>query len=345
DVSLEIAEGAIDSSNIVDGAISAEDLGTDSVTADKINNDVAGPGLIKDASTVSLTVDPTAISTLADGDITSTDITVTGGENAAFNNVTLEIADGAITHEKLADGAVSQQKLTSYTADGGTTSPASDGQVLMADGAGGVQYQNISGDHVSYNNTTGNLTSDNIQGAIDELADRGASNGLQISGSDVILGGPLTESTSIQTTATETLAIEGLQTGTGIENIVVADPTTGILKQVSAVMPKFFYMPSIIIPTSVDHLPSGATLGTMDLYQMYSEQFGGGGTPGLVKNSGSTTSLPVLDRNELDYYITWYDTSVFQNVAVTDGGVLNYDIQPGAEVTHGSFMNIIFAVK
>src|SRR5690606_27363242 len=114
-----------------------------------------------DTTTGALTVDTNFLTTdLATGTISSTDITVTGGDNAAFEDVTLAIADGAVT----------QEKLTSFTADGGTTTPALDGQVLMADGAGGVQYQSINGDDISYNNTAGNLTSDNIQGAIDELA-------------------------------------------------------------------------------------------------------------------------------------------------------------------------------
>src|SRR5690606_6361326 len=118
DVSLEIAENAIDSSNIVDGTIAAADLGADSVTADKINSDVAGAGLTQDA-TGALTVDPTAIATLADGDITSTDITVTGGDNAAFNNVTLEIAENAIDSSNIVDGTIAAADLgaDSVTAD------------------------------------------------------------------------------------------------------------------------------------------------------------------------------------------------------------------------------------
>src|SRR5690606_6484343 len=115
----KLAENAIDSSNIVDGTIATADLGTDSVTADKINSDVAGTGLTKDATTGALTVDPTAIATLADGDITSTDITVTGGDNATFNDVSLEIAENAIDSSNIVDGTIAAADLgaDSVTAD------------------------------------------------------------------------------------------------------------------------------------------------------------------------------------------------------------------------------------
>lgn len=64
-----------------------------------------------------------------------------------------------------------------------------------------------------------------------------ASNGLIKSGNNIKLGGnPLSEATVITTDAANTLAIAGLQPGvvTGLtpDKIVVADPTTGVLKQV-----------------------------------------------------------------------------------------------------------------
>ncbi|WP_257957567.1 hypothetical protein, partial [Parapedobacter tibetensis] len=110
---------------------------------------------------------------------------------------------------------------------------------------------------------------------------------------------------------------------------------------VDAAMPKFFYMPAIIIPTAADQVPSGETFGTIDLYAKYQDQFG---SP-MVTNTNTTTNLPVLPANELDYYITWYDDTVFTNVQVDDNGVLTYSVSPTADVLVGSFMNIVFAVK
>jgi hypothetical protein len=59
-----------------------------------------------------------------------------------------------------------------------------------------------------------------------------ADNGLSVSAGNVKLGGLLTAATTVTTTATETLALSGLQqTITGAtDNVVVADATTGVLK-------------------------------------------------------------------------------------------------------------------
>ena len=104
---------------------------------------------------------------------------------------------------------------------------------------------------------------------------------------------------------------------------------------------QFFYMPSIIIPTSADQLATGSTFGTIDLYNIYKTQF----SNSMVKNPAASTSLPIYKKNQLDYYITWYDDSVFTNVKVSDNGVMTYEIKADADISIGSFMNIIFAVK
>src|SRR5690554_987203 len=119
-------------------------------------------------------------------------------------------------------------------------------------------------------------------------------------------------------------------------------------------MPKFFYMPSIIVPTSEDQLNapgSGATAadwfidatgeGGIDLHARYTAQFG---TP-MVTNTTQTTTLPTLTATQLDYNITWYDTNVFTSVSVSNTGVLTYTVDDDADVTVGSFMNIVFSVK
>src|SRR5690554_940531 len=119
-------------------------------------------------------------------------------------------------------------------------------------------------------------------------------------------------------------------------------------------MPKFFYMPSIIVPTSEDQLNapgSGATAadwfidatgeGGIDLHARYTAQFG---TP-MVTNTTQTTTLPTLTATQLDYNITWYDTNVFTSVSVSNTGVLTYTVDDNADVTVGSFMNIVFSVK
>lgn len=97
--------------------------------------------------------------------------------------------------------------------------------------------------------------------------------------------------------------------------------------------PKFFYMPSVLVNTS--------TLGTktMDLYNLYYTQFN---TP-PVKSFGSTGSIPTLPKNQLEYYVTYYDTSLMNNVSITADGVMTYNVIGNA--SDASFMNIVFVVK
>jgi hypothetical protein len=52
------------------------------------------------------------------GTISSNDLTVIGGANAAFEDVTIAIADDAVTASKIADEAVTPAKLEDGTADG-----------------------------------------------------------------------------------------------------------------------------------------------------------------------------------------------------------------------------------
>ena len=161
-----------------------------------------------------------------------------------------------------------------------------------------------------------------------------ANNGLTTTTTNVQLGGDLIQPTTVTTDDQNTLAIAGLQDGEETDNLVVADPSTGVLRQVKSAMPKFFYMPSIVFDTS--------TTGTgfsRDLYGEYVDQFG---TP-EESNPGATTTIPTLNANELDYHITYYDHTVFNNVTVNDNGELSYDIIGNS--TPASFMNIVFVVK
>lgn len=67
------------------------------------------------------------------------------------------------------------------------------------------------------------------------LAALQAKNGLTKNGDTLELGGTLTRATTISTSATNTLAIEGLQSGSfATDSIVVANPASGVLKRVSA---------------------------------------------------------------------------------------------------------------
>ena len=70
---------------------------------------------------------------------------------------------------------------------------------------------------------------------IDSVASRGivAENAITKEGNIVRLGGALNRATSIATTATNTLAIAGLQSASAADSVVLADRTTGVLRRMS----------------------------------------------------------------------------------------------------------------
>lgn len=108
---------------------------------------------------------------------------------------------------------------------------------------------------------------------------------------------------------------------------------SSLSKWIGISMPKFFYMPSIVIDTTV----LGAK--TKNLYQLYYDQFA---FP--AKSSvGSSGKIPVLGKNDLEYYITNYDTNLFTNVSIDANGLLSYTVNSNASET--SLMNIVFVVK
>jgi len=103
--------------------------------------------------------------------------------------------------------------------------------------AGDTYINTTTGDTYTYNGTTWDPTG-NIKGPAGPKGDTGtfeatATNGLNLAtATNIQLGGPLITSTTITTSPGNTLAIAGLQTGAAADQIVVADPTTGVLKRV-----------------------------------------------------------------------------------------------------------------
>ncbi|MEP5911865.1 MAG: hypothetical protein ABJ277_00180 [Flavobacteriaceae bacterium] len=134
------------------GGIGTNEIANNAVRADKINADVAGIGLIQ-AVDGSLEVDVTDFS--GDGDISSTDgtITITGTTtNALFEDISLDVADDAITLAKIADGdagvpdQVMQWDGTDWTLEDGSALTqvisGTIGSIFFSDGAGSLLENN-----------------------------------------------------------------------------------------------------------------------------------------------------------------------------------------------------------
>ncbi|MBK7958594.1 MAG: hypothetical protein IPK03_11085 [Bacteroidetes bacterium] len=113
--------------------------------------------------------------------------------------------------------------------------------ILVADATTGVLKRRAPASLLT-NSTTNNLTivgntiTSNVNGVSSSATlsnddSTTASNGLNIVGKDVRMGGALTAATTITTTGANTLAVSGLQSGTGADSILVADATSGVMRR------------------------------------------------------------------------------------------------------------------
>jgi len=339
---------------IANGGVTSDKLGDNSVNSAKIEN-----GTVTGTDIASKTVTAANL----DGGAAVQGAVATVGVNGVVNYVPL--APSSITGKKaitatapvkvnatssVSDAVLADVAITIDTADntgkiGVVKQAASNPSVnVAADGSLSVNMNQLAGDGlVANSNGTALNVSANNGISVDAVTDK------------VQLGGSLVKATTIAASASNTLAVSGLQTGIASDKVVVADATTGVLKQLKAVMPKFFYMPSIIVPThssqftainasAGESFTDGTRTGVLNLYERYKAQFGTTGTA-TQPSSPSAPALPVLPASELHYYVTWYDTVVFQSVSLDAAGKMTYVVKSNADVTVGSFMNIIFAVK
>ena len=171
-------------------------------------------------------------------------------------------------------------------------------------------------------------------------------NGLSKRGNQIELGGSLTSPTSISVSNTNYLAFQNVTTSAGTkDDQVVVLGSNGVLKKTNAAMPRYFYMPATTI-SSHDELTGIALTGTLrlDLYEVYRSQYGFTDSTTQVRSNPSST-LPLYQANELDYFITYYDNTVFSNVTISQTGVLEYQVIPHSELSATTYMNIVFKVK
>jgi hypothetical protein len=135
-----------------------------------------------------------------------------------------------------------------------------------------------------------------------------------------------------------------LDDGNQAAGYVLTGDADGIGTWAKAVGQNWFYMPSAVLPTATSDPAYNGTQFSVDLYGVYSQQFGLTNSTVSVKAPGATT-LPITAANGLEFFVTYFDNTVFENVAVSDAGFLTYQVKSGAAVTDATFMNIVFKVK
>lgn len=118
--------------------------------------------------------------------------------------------------------------------------------------------------------------------------------------------------------------------------------------------PKFFYMPSVVLPTTTGDalIGTGATANykydaatqtfSVNLYALFSGQFT---APIATSSSTSTLTEFVKTADKYDYIVTAADSTIFTNVSVDATGLLKYKVNTNGIIKTGSFMNIVLKVK
>ncbi|MBA6155308.1 hypothetical protein H3Z83_02035 [Tenacibaculum sp. S7007] len=115
---------------------------------------------------------------------------------------------------------------------------------------------------------------------------------------------------------------------------------------------RVFYPPSIAIDaSSISADPTIPSSGdeSIDLYNDYYRQFRLEAnllpTPGKsAQSTGSPNIVPYYERNELYYYVTYYDPSVIENVSIDADGNMSYDII-STPTDDNTIINVVFVVK
>lgn len=106
-----------------------------------------------------------------------------------------------------------------------------------------------------------------------------------------------------------------------------------------------FYMPSIVMPTTVG-------THTINLYEEYIKQYADSNGSNTfnkqapnrswnIQTNNSNNSLKTYAKNDLDYFVVYYDNNVFTDLSITEEGVLTYTVTAEGAKTAQTFMNIV----
>lgn len=119
--------------------------------------------------------------------------------------------------------------------------------------------------------------------------------------------------------------------------------------------PSFFYMPSLVLPTSeldsriintnnTNYTYNSSTkIFAVNLYAIFSNQFS---TPIAKSNTDAKlTSFVLPTATQYDYFVTYADTAVFEQITLDANGILTYKVKENSIIRNGSFMNIVLKLN
>jgi 3D (Asp-Asp-Asp) domain-containing protein len=121
----------------------------------------------------------------------------------------------------------------------------------------------------------------------------------------------------------------------GSDISVTGDGSVATPYVIANTRPDIFYPPSIEV-----NVATTGTGRTIDLHAEYLAQYG---TPSVV-SAGAPAAIPTYANNELYYYVTYFDPTVFANVSVNNVGVMTYDVI-ASPTDYNTLINVVFVAQ
>ncbi|EKB05261.1 hypothetical protein HMPREF9711_01396 [Myroides odoratimimus CCUG 3837] len=342
DVTLEIKGASIQTGHIADNAVTHNEIGDEviygrvianqGIDESKIDaeNAKSGQVLMANSNGGAYWGDVKAGTEISTGDfLKSNTIEAEDGSDALLKDIKLEIKLGSIETQYIADNAVGTAELKdeSVTSEKVSSHGARPNEVLTSDGSGGAHWAPVSG-----GSDTG--SGDLEDSKTIEVAS-GDGEGALFNDIKLEVKNASIENKHI---VNESIRVEKISSyGASEFEVMVSDGDGGARweKPENVIAsPKFFYLPAIYV-----EVVSGQS-NSIELYDEYKEQFG---SPMLSSNGKS--SLPVYGKYDLNYYVTYYDKNVFDDVKLDNDGELHYKVKQGAKPTGRTFFNIVLEVK
>ncbi|MCC9041150.1 hypothetical protein LNQ81_00150 [Myroides sp. M-43] len=324
---VHLANGAVTNEKIADGTITTEKIGKEAIKNGQIAKSAVGRDQIYiqnidekhfstgAVSTRALAKDAVATEKISDAAVTTAKMNAVG---STIGHVLTVESGGKVAFKAPTGSSITKKNITesaTIKATKGATGSVLEEVQLE------IMNNSITGDHIKYN-TVGYKNMQSKAVGHNELRDDAVS-------------GRVVEDKGI--------GEEKISSGTTDEGYVLTSDGQGGAEfreikagNAKAAMPKFFYAPAFYITVEPGEK------GSVDVYEYYAQQFG---APKAINSSAQRKTLPVLDYDELDYYVLYYDEQVFKNVEITDGGDLKYEVKNDAQVSTNTYFNIVFGVR
>ncbi|MEO0507781.1 MAG: hypothetical protein AAF090_16620 [Bacteroidota bacterium] len=278
--------------------------------------------------------------------------------------------DGTLAGNSATDFPTEQAVKTYVDNQVSASNTLNDGQIFVGNASNVATGVTASGDATISNTGVIDLTADAVE--TDEIEDGAVTSDKILDGTVAtadleddsvtatkinadVAGAGLTQNATTGALEVDATGSEiDLDTPIDIDGDTNPDYTTveQVLQDVAPVIPaikaaRVFYPPSIAIDAS-----SNVTGATKNLYLEYVNQYAPTAAPftdTFVRSDvggadEAPAAIPTYAADELYYYITFYDDSVFDNVSISAAGVMTYDIiaQPS---DYNSLINVVFVVK